>query len=322
MAPLLLGVLEADEHQRLARVETLPQVRDRRLRVVVARQMLAVAALEVGVGPRPVVRVVTGHAVGFQLRLPRLRVVQQRFGRRDPRLVLVHRPVEPRRRPADDADQRLAGRWLELVVLERGDVRVADGPAFGHSGRGKGWAGVNGFPTCRKLLAAGPTNCEPMEDVQVQGATVADADALAAVYRSACRESRRLGFPMKAESATAEQVADWIREHRVHVATVGEGAGDEVVVGGVRLAESDADRVKLSRLGVHEDWKGNEVGSRLLDHAEAAARDAGYDAVRLTTPEEHPHLPEFYRRRGYEKTGEYPLEYREYDEIVMEKRLE
>ncbi len=155
-----------------------------------------------------------------------------------------------------------------------------------------------------------------MDDLQVRRATVADAEALARVYRSAYRETRRLGFPMKAESATEAEVADWIREFRVYVATV-EGE----VGGGVRLEETDPGRVKLSRLGVREDWKGEAVGSRLLDHAEAAMRDRSYETAWLTTPGEHPHLPEFYRRRGYEKTGEYPLDYREYDEIVMEKRL-
>ncbi|NHN58038.1 MULTISPECIES: N-acetyltransferase [Halorussus] len=88
-----------------------------------------------------------------------------------------------------------------------------------------------------------------------------------------------------------------------------------------RATEDDADRVKLGRLGVREDRKGEGVGGSLLDRAEDAARNWGYDVVRLTTPEDHPYLPDLYRRRGYEKTGEYPLEYREYDEVVMEKRV-
>ena len=155
-----------------------------------------------------------------------------------------------------------------------------------------------------------------MTDPEVRHATEDDAGALAAAYRSAYEENRELGFPAKADSATEDEVAEWIRELRVLVAEI----ADEVD-GGVRLEPSDADRVKLSRLGVREDWKGEGVGSSLLDRAEEAVRDRGYHTVRLTTPGDHPYLPDLYRRRGYETTGAYPLEYREYDEIVMEKRV-
>ena len=155
-----------------------------------------------------------------------------------------------------------------------------------------------------------------MTEPQIDRATVADADALARVYHDAYRENRELGFPAKAESVAPSEVATWIREHRVFVARV-----DDAVVGGVRLEETAPDRVKLSRLAVHGRWKGAGIGSRLLDRAERAAREGGYRDIWLTTPAEHPYLPALYRRRGYEETGPYPLEYREYDEIVMEKRL-
>lgn len=153
--------------------------------------------------------------------------------------------------------------------------------------------------------------------VDIRHADPADADALAEVYRRAYRQNERLGFPAKAGSVTADEVAAWIRQDRVFVAVL-----DESVVGGVRLEPTDPDRVKLSRLAVHEDHKGAGIGSKLLDFAEAAIRDWGYSTVWLTTPPEHPFLPDLYRGRGYEKTGEYPLDYREYDEIVMEKPLD
>lgn len=152
--------------------------------------------------------------------------------------------------------------------------------------------------------------------MQIRDATAEDAAALAAVYRSAYRENRELGFPAKAEDATEDVVAGWIRDHRVFVAVDG---GE--VVAGVRVEGTDDGRAKLSRLGVRDDRKGEGIGSALVDHVEAFARDAGFDAVRLTTPGEHPYLPAFYRDRGYERVGDYPLEYRDYDEIVLEKRL-
>lgn len=155
-----------------------------------------------------------------------------------------------------------------------------------------------------------------MRTPKIRQATVEDATSLAAVYRSAYRENRELGFPAKAGSVTPPTVADWIRESRIYAARTG---GE--IVGGVRLELTENDRAKLSRLGVHEDCKGEGIGSELLDHAEKQAHERGYAAIWLTTPGEHPCLPAFYRRRGYEKTGEYPLEAREYDEIVMEKQL-
>ncbi|WP_254769117.1 GNAT family N-acetyltransferase [Salinilacihabitans rarus] len=155
-----------------------------------------------------------------------------------------------------------------------------------------------------------------MSKPSIRQASVEDAERLAAVYRNAYRENRRLGFPAKAESVTAGTVAEWIRTAHVLVATV---RGE--IVGGVRLQATDSDTVKLSRLGVHEEWKSQGIGSELMDFAEEWARDAGYAIVWLTTPEDHPHLPGFYRDRGYETTGHYPLEYRDYDEITMEKHV-
>ncbi|WP_265111848.1 GNAT family N-acetyltransferase [Halosolutus halophilus] len=155
-----------------------------------------------------------------------------------------------------------------------------------------------------------------MTDAVIRGATVADAEALAAVYRSAYSENQRLGFPTKAASATSETVEEWVEDSRLFVAQL-----HDEIVGGVRLEVTNDDRVKLSRLAVHEEWKGEGIGSELLDHAETEVREWGHSTVWLTTPEEHPYLPDLYRNRGYEKTAPYPLEYREYDEIVMEKRV-
>jgi len=154
-----------------------------------------------------------------------------------------------------------------------------------------------------------------MSDPRIRDATTDDADRLAAVYRSAYAENRRLGFPAKAESATSEDVAEWIREAQVLVATV-----EERIVGGVRLERTN-DGVKLSRLAVAADSKGEGIGSDLVAAAEDAVCEWGGERVWLTTPEDHPYLVDFYRERGYEVTGDYPLEYRNYDEVVMEKRV-
>ncbi len=161
----------------------------------------------------------------------------------------------------------------------------------------------------------------------MRSATEADAAALVGVYHSAYRENRELGFPMKAESVTEAEVREWIRDHTVLVADGGDerecGTRDgDGVVAGVRLEATGENRVKLSRLAVHDGEKGRGIGGTLVDRAEERTRERGYGTIWLTTPPDHPFLPDFYRDRGYEKTGEHPLEYREYDEIVLEKRLD
>jgi GNAT superfamily N-acetyltransferase len=63
------------------------------------------------------------------------------------------------------------------------------------------------------------------------------------------------------------------------------------------------------------------IGGRLLDRARRLVRAWGHTTVRITTPEEHPCLPGFYRRRGYAVTRPYRFEFRDYDEVVVEKRV-
>lgn len=151
----------------------------------------------------------------------------------------------------------------------------------------------------------------------IREAVEADIDALLNIYHGAYRENRQLGFPAKAETATSSDVETWLNEEVVYVAVDGDD-----VVGAVRAEETEPDRVKVSRLAVRIDHQGRGIASELLDHVETVARSGGAAVTWLTTPSEHPYLPELYRRRGYEKAGDYPLEYREYDEIVMEKRLD
>lgn len=156
-----------------------------------------------------------------------------------------------------------------------------------------------------------------MGETVVRTATPGDAPRLAAVYQSAYARNRELGFPAKAESVTPETVVDWVRDDHVLVAT-----RDGTVVGGVRLESTGPERVKLSRLAVHEDWKGEGIGGTLLTRAEGWVAASGHGAIWLTTPPEHPFLLDLYESRGYEVTGQYPIEYRDYDEVRLEKRLD
>lgn len=121
------------------------------------------------------------------------------------------------------------------------------------------------------------------DEPHIREAKHEDGERLVTVYRSAYRENRQLGFPAKAGAATTADIHDWLDAGRLFVAEI-----DDQVVGALRFEETSSRRAKISRLGVHEEWKGNGIGSALLGHAESFARAEGYDAVWLTTPEEHP----------------------------------
>lgn len=153
--------------------------------------------------------------------------------------------------------------------------------------------------------------------MRIRPAEPEEAEPLAALYRRAYRETRDLGFPMKAAGASTDDVRRWMDEARLLVAIL-----EDKPVGAVRLEETPDGRLKVSRLAVEEEHQGEGIGSRLMDAAESIAREEGCDAVRLTTPPDHPYLPAFYRERGYERVAEYPLAYRDYDEIVLELNLE
>jgi GNAT superfamily N-acetyltransferase len=155
-----------------------------------------------------------------------------------------------------------------------------------------------------------------VNDLHFQQATAAVTEELTAVYRSAFRENRRLGIPHVAESVSERQVADWIQQHTIYVAK-----RHSDVIGGVRLDETDPNRVKISRLAVHERWKRKGIGRQLLEYVEKQVRDCGYSTIWLTTPETHPYLPEMYRQRGYEKTGTDTQEQHGVDFVTMAKEL-
>lgn len=161
------------------------------------------------------------------------------------------------------------------------------------------------------------TPIEEMNGPHIRQATPQDAERLVDVYRSAYRENRELGFPAKAETATVEDIHEWLDGGRLYVAEI-----EQQVIGAVRIEETTPERLKISRFGVHDDWQGQGVGTVLLDHVEHLARAEDVESVWLTAPEDHPYLPALYRDRGYTKTEDYPLEYREYDEVVMEKPLD
>jgi ribosomal protein S18 acetylase RimI-like enzyme len=71
---------------------------------------------------------------------------------------------------------------------------------------------------------------------------------------------------------------------------------------GAIVAWAEADHFYVDNIAVQPECKGRGVGSRLLHHAEDAARAAGFDEVRLYTNEAMVANLDYYPRRGYRET--------------------
>jgi ribosomal protein S18 acetylase RimI-like enzyme len=83
------------------------------------------------------------------------------------------------------------------------------------------------------------------------------------------------------------------------------GAGDSWVVEldglvvGVMVLQSGRDHLLISNVAVSPGYQGRGLGSRLLVHAEAQARDRGFAEMRLFTNELMHENIALYRKRGW-----------------------
>ncbi|WP_224268148.1 GNAT family N-acetyltransferase [Haloprofundus salinisoli] len=75
----------------------------------------------------------------------------------------------------------------------------------------------------------------------------------------------------------------------------------ETAVGVARLRRVDDGVGKLERVAVLEPRRGDEWGTRLVAAAERAAREAGFEELRLHA---QTHVETFYRDLGYETTSD------------------
>ena len=139
-------------------------------------------------------------------------------------------------------------------------------------------------------------------DIVIRKAGPEDADALKAILRDTF-ESTWL------PQLTAEAAEAYRREDRP-AAYVGErgllfivAEVDGAVVG---LVDRDGDFVNA--LHVQSDHVRSGVGSRLMDHAEAAMLAAGHLQARLETDTFNTRSQAFYAARGYREADRYPDE--------------
>jgi GNAT superfamily N-acetyltransferase len=77
----------------------------------------------------------------------------------------------------------------------------------------------------------------------------------------------------------------------------------------------------LSQLGVHPDCRGQGVGERLIDAAEAWALAQGFTQIALDTAEPATALRRRYERRGYVTVGTVQWQGKTYASVLMVKAL-
>lgn len=175
-----------------------------------------------------------------------------------------------------------------------------------------------------------------MTDVVFRAATADDVAALHRLIESAYRgETAKAGWTHEAdllggqrtdEAELADILADPAR-----VLLVAEAAGEPV--GCVQVADLGAGLAYLGMLTVRPTLQSGGLGRRLLDAAEAVARDRFAAArMEMTVIRQRPELIAWYERRGYAPTGEtrpFPLDderfglphRRDLEFVVLEKKL-
>ncbi|WP_322938090.1 helix-turn-helix domain-containing GNAT family N-acetyltransferase [Nocardioides bizhenqiangii] len=83
--------------------------------------------------------------------------------------------------------------------------------------------------------------------------------------------------------------------------------GEPVAYGGIRPAPAvDEHAIEIKRMWVHPDWRGAGLGSRMLRHLEALARERGCTRLVLDTNEVLAEAIAMYERSGYRAVPRYP----------------
>jgi ribosomal protein S18 acetylase RimI-like enzyme len=127
--------------------------------------------------------------------------------------------------------------------------------------------------------------------VHLRPATAADVPRLTELAHAAYEHYvERIGGPPR---PMTDDYADVVRRHPV---TVAERDGE--VVGLIVLRVTD-EGFLVDNVAVDPAQQGSGVGRALLEHAEDAARDAGFDSIYLYTHERMSENLELYSRIGY-----------------------
>ena len=147
-----------------------------------------------------------------------------------------------------------------------------------------------------------------MDDVTFRQATAADVPLIQPLVHHAYRGDRaRVGWTHEAdlldaaridEEALAESVGD-----PSQVILLAERDG--VLIGCVHVTDKGGGLAYLGMLTVDATLQSRGLGRRLIDQAEAVARERfGADRMEMTVIVQRAELIEWYGRRGYKPTGE------------------
>jgi ribosomal protein S18 acetylase RimI-like enzyme len=130
-----------------------------------------------------------------------------------------------------------------------------------------------------------------MTDISLRPATAADVPRLTELVGAAYGHYVvRIGGPPR---PMTDDYAEVVRNHEVVVAE-----DDGEIVGLVVLGVDD-EGFFVDNVAVDPSRQGTGVGRTLLEHAEAAARDAGFDTIYLYTHERMVENLTLYSRIGY-----------------------
>jgi ribosomal protein S18 acetylase RimI-like enzyme len=130
-----------------------------------------------------------------------------------------------------------------------------------------------------------------LSGVWLRPATGADVPRLTELVRAAYSHYvERLGGPPR---PMTDHYAEVVHRHRVIVADRG-----AELVGMVVLGVND-EGFFVDNIAVHPSHQGTGVGKALLEHAESAAREAGFDSIYLYTHERMAENLALYARIGY-----------------------
>jgi ribosomal protein S18 acetylase RimI-like enzyme len=138
-------------------------------------------------------------------------------------------------------------------------------------------------------LSVGGVQAESIPELRP--ATSADVPRLTALVRAAYGGYvERLGGPPR---PMLDDYATVVRRGRV---TVAERDGE---LAGLVVLDVDDEGFVVDNVAVDPAHQGHGVGKALLKHAEAAARDAGFDSIHLYTHEKMTENQALYARVGY-----------------------
>ena len=112
--------------------------------------------------------------------------------------------------------------------------------------------------------------------------------------------------------------ADYAEKVRLGLVDVAEDEDEDEVVGLIVLVEAP-DHLLLENVAVAPERQGEGIGRAMLDRAEVAAREAGFDEIRLFTHSKMTENRAFYRRLGYRETGRRDEE--GFDRVFLVKSL-